>query len=111
MDIHKLFKPLLFISLGIMVFSYTAWYFDLSIYKSMAFMNMPFTLCCNIIALVEIYRSDKTGLAERIMWTLVFLYLSLFIALIYFYLARPRILRKYKLLNTCNESPRLLIEN
>jgi hypothetical protein len=77
----------------------------------MAYMNIPFTLCCNIIALVEIYRSDKTGLAERIMWTLVFLTLSLFITLLYFYLARPRILRKYKLLYTYNDSSRLLIEN
>jgi hypothetical protein len=105
MDVHKLFKPFLFISLGITLFRYTAWFYDLDILKSFKYINIPFMLTYTIIALREIYRSNNTSLIEKIMWTLVFLnIINQIAAIVYLLFARKRILREFKLLYMENGS-------
>jgi len=104
MDIHKLFKPLLFISLGIMVAKFLTAYNGLQIPVLLNFVEIPFMLSCSIIALKEIYNSLKISLSEKVMWTLGFLTINPLSAIIYLFFARQRILRKYKLLYTENES-------
>jgi hypothetical protein len=98
MDIHKLFKPILLISLGITIFRETALFYDLDIFKSLKYINIPFMLTYTIIALREIYRSNNTSLIEKIMWTLVFLnIINQIAAIVYLLFARKRILREFKL--------------
>ena len=104
MDIHKLFKPLLFISLGIMLAKFLTAYNGFQIPVLLNFVEIPFMISYSIIALREIYNSSKISLMEKVMWTLGFLTINPLLALIYLFFARPRILRKYKLLYTENES-------
>lgn len=98
MEIQRLFKPLLFLSLVIYLFKSAIGFYDVNISKSLNYINIPLIIICNILALKEIYSSNRIGLIERVMWTLVFIFPSIWNILLYFFMARPRILRKYKLL-------------
>lgn len=98
MDVHKLFKPFLFIGLGIMLAKFIAVYNGIQIPVLFNFAEIPFMLAYSIIALIEIYNSFRISITEKIMWTLGFLTINPLFALIYLFFARQRILRKYKLL-------------
>jgi hypothetical protein len=105
MEIQRLFKPLLFISLGITLFKYLAWYFKIDVPFPITVINFALILAYSFIALREIYKSNKTGLTEKIMWTLGFIgIINLLAGLVYFLFARKRILRENKILNTESES-------
>ena len=98
MEIQRLFKPLLFISLGITPIKFLAAYNGINIPLLLNFAEIPFMIAYSIIALIEIYNSFRINLTEKIMWTFGLLTINPLSALIYLLLARQRILRKYKLL-------------
>ncbi len=62
-------------------------------------MGLVFTMVYVIIALYEIYRSDRITLDEKIMWTAGFILISTVTGLLYLIMGRMRILREFKLLN------------
>lgn len=62
------------------------------------FINLPFVLSYIVMALKEIYSSNRVNLIEKIMWTICFIGLNWFAGLIYLLFGRKRILRKYKLI-------------
>ena len=105
MEIQRLFKPLLFISLGITIFKYLAWYFEINVPLPVQLINIVLVFAYSFITLKEIYKSNKSSLTEKIMWTLGFIgIINLVAGLVYFLFARKRILRENKLLNTESES-------
>jgi phosphate/sulfate permease len=108
MEIKSLLKPIILISLILTAARLIAtYYFDLPNASTdlLVFIDIPFMLTYTIIALREIYGSSNISLIEKIMWTIGFLPgLSMWIALIYLFLARERILRVYKLLYVETES-------
>lgn len=57
-----------------------------------------------LAALTEIYASKKFNRTEKIMWTFAFLVGNLVAGLLYWYIARPRIMREYKVLTSMNRS-------
>jgi len=62
-------------------------------------IGLFFTLVYAIIALYEIYKSDRITLDEKIMWTAGFIIVSSVAGLLYLIMGRPRILREFKILN------------
>ena len=62
-------------------------------------IGLFFTLVYAIIALYEIYKSDKVTLEEKIMWTVGFVVLCTVTGLLYLIMGRSRILREFKILN------------
>lgn len=62
-------------------------------------LSLLFTLVYIIIALYEIYKSDKIALDEKIMWTAGFIIVCTVTGLLYLFMGRPRILREFKILN------------
>ena len=57
-----------------------------------------------IMALKEIYSSNRVNLIEKIMWTISFMGLNWIAGLIYLLPARKRMLRKYQILFNHTES-------
>jgi predicted ferric reductase len=57
-----------------------------------------------VLALKEIYNSNRVNLIEKIMWTISFIGLGWIAGLIYLLFTRKRILRKYKILFNDTES-------
>ncbi|WP_395808502.1 hypothetical protein [Daejeonella sp.] len=57
-----------------------------------------------IMALNEIYTSNRVNLIEKIMWTISFIGLGWIAGLIYLLFARKRMFRKYKMLFNGTES-------
>lgn len=101
MEIQRFFKPLLFFSLVITIAKYLAWYYKIDFPFPITVTNIALVFIYSFIALREIYKSNKTGLTEKIMWTLVFIgIINLLAGLVYLLFARKRILRENKLLNT-----------
>lgn len=108
MEIQRLFKPLLFLSLGITIAKYLAWYFKIDFPFYITVINFALILAYSLIALREIYKSNKSSLTEKIMWTLGFIgIINLLAGLVYLIFARKRILRENKLLNMESESFRV----
>jgi hypothetical protein len=62
------------------------------------FINLPFIVTYIVMALKEIYSSNRVNMIEKVMWTISFIGLSWFVGLIYLLFARKRILRKFKVL-------------
>jgi predicted ferric reductase len=63
------------------------------------FINLPFVLTYIVMALKEIYSSNRVNLIEKIMWTICLIGLNWFAGLIYLLFARKRVLRKFKVLS------------
>lgn len=62
-------------------------------------LGLFFTLVYAIIALYEIYKSDRIALDEKIMWTAGFIVIGSIAGLLYLFMGRQRILREFKILN------------
>jgi len=59
---------------------------------------LPLTLTYIIMALKEIYPSNRINMFEKIMWTISLIVLNYIAGLMYLLFARKRILREYKIL-------------
>ena len=66
-------------------------------------LGLLFTLVYVIIALYEIYGSNRITVNEKIMWTAGFIILSAITGLLYLFMGRPRILREFKILDQQQE--------
>lgn len=62
-------------------------------------LGLGFTMVYVIIALYEIYKSDRITPDEKIMWTAGFILISTVTGLLYLIMGRPRILREFKIIN------------
>jgi hypothetical protein len=62
-------------------------------------LGLFFTLVYAIIALYEIYQSDRITLDEKIMWAAGFIIVGSIAGLLYLFMGRQRILREFKILN------------
>lgn len=62
-------------------------------------LGLFFTLVYAIIALYEIYKSDRITLDEKIMWAAGFIVVGSIAGLLYLFMGRQRILREFKILN------------
>ncbi|WP_411275539.1 hypothetical protein [Daejeonella sp.] len=61
--------------------------------------GLLFSLVFVIIALYEIFKSDKITLDEKIMWTIGFIVVFTVTGLLYLIMGRQRIVREFKILN------------
>lgn len=73
--------------------THTSIYYD----KELAFVGFIAIATFIVMALIEIHRSKNITLAEKIMWTIGFLFFNLITGIIYFFFARERVIRNYKL--------------
>jgi len=62
-------------------------------------LTVILAILCIVIALYEIYTSDRLTVSEKVMWTFGFIMFNAITLLLYFFLARKRILREFKVLN------------
>ena len=98
------FKLVFLISLTLVFAKYLCKYLNLPGQSLFTFINLPFMAIYIVLALKEIYNSNRVNLIEKIMWTIGFIGLGWIPGLIYLLFARKRILRKYKILFNDTES-------
>lgn len=98
------FKPVFLLSLTLVFLQYFTKYMDLPGRNILTFINLPFIVTFIVLALKEIYTSNRVNKIEKIMWTIGLIGLNWFVGLIYLLFARKRILRKFKLLFNESES-------
>ena len=92
------FKTVFLFSLALVFVQYLFKYLNLPGRNLLTFINLPFVVTYIIMALKEIYSSKRVSLIEKIMWTISFIGLNWVAGLIYLFLARQRVLRKFKIL-------------
>ncbi len=92
------FKTVFLFSLALVFLQYVIKYSNLPGQKVLMFINLPFIVTYIVMALKEIYSSNRVNMIEKVMWTISFIGLSWFVGLIYLLFARKRILRKFKVL-------------
>jgi hypothetical protein len=98
------FKPIFLLSLTLVFVQYFTKYLDLPGRNTLTFINLPFVVAYIVMALKEIYTSNRVNMIEKIMWTIGFIGLNWLVGLIYLLFARKRILRKFKILFNETES-------
>jgi hypothetical protein len=98
------FKPIFLFSLTLVFAQYFTKYMDLPGRNILTFINLPFVVTFIVLALKEIYTSNRVNMIEKIMWTIGFIGLNWLVGLIYLLFARKRILRKFKILFNETES-------
>lgn len=62
-------------------------------------LGIIMTFVYAIIALVEIYGTDRITTNEKIMWTVSFVLFSTLAGVLYYFIGRPRMTREYKILH------------
>jgi hypothetical protein len=92
------FKIVFLFSLTLVFLQYVIKYSNLPGGNVLMLINLPFIVTYIVMALKEIYGSNKVNLIEKIMWTICLIGLNWFAGLIYLLFARKRVLRKYKVL-------------
>ena len=92
------FKTVFLFSLTLVFLQYLIKYSNLPGLKVLMFINLPFIVTYIVLALKEIYSSNRVNLTEKIMWTICLIVLNWFAGLIYLLFARKRVLRKFKVL-------------
>lgn len=101
----KQFKTIFLFSLTLVFLQYVIKYLNLPGRNILTFINLPFIVTYIVMALKEIYSSNRVGLTEKIMWTICLIGLNWFAGLIYLLFARKRIFREYQILfNGTNSS-------
>ena len=68
------------------------------------FLTIMLTVVYAISALSEIYRSDRITKNEKIMCTVGFIFFSTIAGILYYFIARPRMTREFKILNQTGEN-------
>ena len=94
-----LYKIALFLSITLVVTGLVLKIMHISAAQILIPLGLFFTLVHAIIALYEIYKSDKITLDEKLMWTVGFISVCTITGLLYLIMGRPRILRELKILN------------
>ena len=98
------FKAVFLFSLTLVFLQYVIKYLNLPGLKILMFINLPFVLIYIVMALKEIYSSNRINMTEKIMWTICLIGLNWFAGLIYLLFARKRVLRKFKVLSNNTEA-------
>lgn len=62
-------------------------------------LGIVLTVIYVIIALVEIWSSQRPTFSEKLMWTVGFIAFNIITGILYLLIGRPRILRDYKILH------------
>jgi hypothetical protein len=92
-----IFKPALLISILMIIAAvlFRGSHITMLIFILVVILHLVFI----ISALYEIYGSQRLNLNEKIMWTIGFIIASILTGLLYLFMARPGLLREYKILD------------
>jgi len=94
-----LYKIALFLSIALVVRGLCLKIMYISAAQILIPLGLFYTLVYTIIALYEVYQSDRITLDEKIMWAAGFITVGSIAGLLYLFMGRQRILREFKILN------------